>query len=196
MTAVGGQPFRVLMVCTANRYRSPLAEFLMKQRIGEIGLNWVVGSAGTAAQAGRDLDRNVAAILTKRSVALAAWRSRRLTVEEISSADLILTAEHAHRRAVVLLCPAAVHRTFLLCQMARLVSASDAAGESASGGLGLIDAAVAARGHLQPVPEHVDELADPARRSPRTLRQCADRIERAITSIAQHPRLVGTTANL
>lgn len=38
---------RILMVCLGNICRSPLAEGILKEKVRQAGLNWVVESAGT-----------------------------------------------------------------------------------------------------------------------------------------------------
>lgn len=39
---------KILMVCLGNICRSPLAEGILRNKVEEAGLNWVVDSAGTA----------------------------------------------------------------------------------------------------------------------------------------------------
>ena len=53
MTADDAVPhFRVLLVCTANQCRSPMAQFVLQRAVDRLGLDWEIGSAGTRARNG------------------------------------------------------------------------------------------------------------------------------------------------
>lgn len=184
------------MVCTANQYRSPLAEFFMRRPVQEIGLDWVIESAGTRARAGRPLHPDVAQLLSDRSVPLSPWRSRVLTRGVIDQADLILAAEHHHRSEIVTMAPSAVHRTFLLGQFARLTGANAVNGASVASGPALLAAVIVARGRAQPAPEGFDDIVDPSGSPIRALRQCADRIEATVRQIVASPQAAGIPSRL
>lgn len=167
--------FRVLVVCNANQFRSPLAEHLLRTRARALGLRWVIESAGTTAKPDQMLNAAVTAQLSHRAIpADPEWRSQRLSPSLLGRADLILVAERAQRRAVAELSPAALRRTFLLAQFARLAAASDSADRRV--GAALITAVRATQPTLQPVPAEVDTVADPAGQPPELLAACANRI--------------------
>lgn len=105
----------VLFVCTANICRSAYAELVTSARAGD---HLEVGSAGTHGWADHPVERHMAAELERRGVESHAFRSRRLTRALIDEADLILTAEAAHRTFVLQERPAAVRRAFTLGQLA------------------------------------------------------------------------------
>jgi protein-tyrosine phosphatase len=179
--------FRVLVVCTANQYRSPLAEHLLREAVRDLDPTWELSSAGVRAIDGQPLDPLVAGFLHDHAIATDGWTSRRLTPEIVRRADLILTAEESHRRAVVTLEPAALRRTFLLLQFARLAQALNlerAAGNTARpGDVDLIDQILRVRAHLQPVIGDADALKDPAGKPSRLLKRCGRQIEKAVASI-------------
>lgn len=84
------------------------------------GSDVAVRSAGVSARAGERLDPLVAEQLTRLGVVDRGHVARPLTVGQIESADLILTAERVHRGAVVDRVPSAVRKTFTLRELAAL----------------------------------------------------------------------------
>lgn len=182
-----GQPrrFRVLIVCTANQCRSPLAEAVLRQALAGAGLDWQVTSAGTRAVSGRAPDPSVTKLLRHRGIDEPSWSSSRLTTARVSEAHLILTAAAEHTRAVVALQPRAVRRTFPLLQLARLADQAPVldCADSLAAGSALLRAAVAARSFVAPVAEGHEDLADPIGRSLRAFRACEARIDAAVGQI-------------
>ncbi len=103
---------RVLIVCTGNVCRSPLAEGLLRNRFARRGRG-TVESAGIAALEGHPADPNVAGLLAERGIDMSAHRARQLTPELLSKFDLVLVMEDGQRRAIEGLSRAArgrVHR--------------------------------------------------------------------------------------
>ena len=104
---------RILVLCTGNICRSPMAEALLRARLAALRPALSVSSAGLAAPEGRPADTLAVALLGERGLDLAAHRSRQLTPELVAAADLILVMETAQQRHLELLAPAArgrVHR--------------------------------------------------------------------------------------
>lgn len=129
----------ILVVCTANVRRSPAVAALLRHGTttapGLAGSGVEVVSAGVAALAGDRLDPRVAASLAELGIPaeeLTPHLSRRLTVEAVERADLVLTAERAHRAAVVRLVPAAVTRSFTVRELAVLGSGLGRSGLTAT----------------------------------------------------------------
>src|SRR3954466_3151489 len=113
-------PFSVLVVCTANRYRSPAGEHLLRRAAAAKGLRWNVYSAGTRAVPGQPMDPRLAEILSGGDAAFGNWRTSRLGPRAGPRADVVLVAAEEHRQLVVTLEPTALPRTFTLRQFARL----------------------------------------------------------------------------
>lgn len=175
-------PFHLLVVCNANRFRSVLAEHLLRSRARALGLDWAIESAGTNASPGGRLDSAVAAELADRKISTdPGWRSRRIDAALIDRCDLILVAERTQRSAVVESSPAAIRRTYLLAQFGRLASAA-AVGTPRSGP-DLVVAVRAVQGGLQPVAAQLDTIEDPAGRPKDVLHACADRIAAVVDQI-------------
>lgn len=181
----------VLVVCTANQHRSPLAEHQLRHAARAAGLDWTVSSAGVYAVAGRPIDPDVAAVLGELGIQPAAhWTSRRLNAAMIEQADLVLTAERAHRAAVTALVPTAVTRTFTLLEFARSLPA-EATDRADGTPQGLIDIVEAGRIHAGPS-RSSDDLADPINQGRQMFRVCAREINRAVVRILANVAPPGT----
>ncbi|PTT89912.1 phosphotyrosine protein phosphatase [Pelomonas sp. HMWF004] len=90
----------VLLVCTANICRSPMAEAIFRARLGEVFKT--VASAGVHADPrGGPVDARAAAALTRHHYSLdRKWRSRRVEPEQLGQYDLVLTMEAEHVQAL------------------------------------------------------------------------------------------------
>jgi protein-tyrosine phosphatase len=185
--------FRILIVCTANLCRSPMAEALLDRQVRQAGLDWSVSSAGLRARNGRRMHEFAASTLASRGLETVGWRSRRLDAGIVAASDLILTATAAHRAAVVTLEPRALARTFPLLQFARLVAAADVAAADLAGltptesGHQLMKLATAARTDLQPVESGGYDIADPIGRPLGHFDSCAAILSGAIEQIVRSP---------
>lgn len=178
-------PFTVLIVCTANQCRSPMAEILLRDAARARGLDWVVRSAGTRAVEGRPMDPKARAVLVERGHDPGGWTSMPLTPQLVEEADLVLTAEALHRSEVVTLVPAALTHSFLLLQFARLAGHSRPVAQprGPKSGQLLVEAVTEARAHVQPVPPGSDDIEDPVGRRKRAFRACADVLEAAVEAL-------------
>jgi protein-tyrosine-phosphatase len=92
----------VLFVCTANRYRSPIAAACFKAELAKRKQekSWSVLSAGTWAMDG--YPAMPAAILEARQLGLNIQdhRSRGITAEMLQESDLVVVMEQGHKEAV------------------------------------------------------------------------------------------------
>lgn len=92
---------RVLLVCTGNICRSPLAEALMRRTLGERGAADVqVGSAGTGAWDGAPASEGAYLVGLEHGLDLSSHRARLLTKDLVEQADLVLTMARHHRARV------------------------------------------------------------------------------------------------
>ncbi|WP_245936214.1 arsenate reductase/protein-tyrosine-phosphatase family protein [Streptomyces cahuitamycinicus] len=179
-------PFRVLVVCTGNIYRSPLAECLLRHRLVEHRQVIHLGSAGTRAVTGVPMAAAVASFLLGRGVRPCGVGSRRLTKEMVESADLVLGAATEHREAAVRLSPVrALPRAFTFREFARLVRAEDAAGvvDPAARFVALVQGAAARRGAVSTRMGDVD-VNDPLGAPPPRVHECLIQIEEIVERIA------------
>lgn len=89
----------ILFVCTGNVCRSPMAEVLLRARLGP-GTDITVGSAGVAAANGAPASAEAVEVMARRGLDLKPFRSRLLTSELVRAATLIVTMTEAHRQVV------------------------------------------------------------------------------------------------
>ena len=110
----------VLFVCTANRFRSPLAAALFRKAIQENGRNghWIVDSAGTWASFGLPVLPAVFEFACKYDLDLSQHRSISVNEEILSTHDLTLVMEAGHKEALQNEFPLCQEHIFLLSQVA------------------------------------------------------------------------------
>lgn len=90
---------RILIVCTANVCRSPMAQAMLRARLKARGWWGLVDvrSAGTrVAQPGRKPDPRVMRLLREKGVPMPRIRARQLTVEHLHEVDWVLVMVSAH----------------------------------------------------------------------------------------------------
>ncbi len=115
--------WNVLMVCSGNTCRSPLAEALARRQLAQArgiatdeleAAGLFVASAGVAAADGMPASSGALAAGSRLGLDLARHRSRSLTRDMIHQADLILCMTRSHVQAVLDLEPLAAERGFPL----------------------------------------------------------------------------------
>src|SRR5262245_24014754 len=85
-------PRRVLLVCSGNTCRSPMAEAMLRRALEAAGLKDVsVESAGTGAWEGAPASEGAYLVMLEREIDISGHRARPLTPEMVQQADLILT---------------------------------------------------------------------------------------------------------
>ncbi|MGI9600567.1 MAG: hypothetical protein ACR2QE_01690 [Acidimicrobiales bacterium] len=171
----------VLVICTANICRSPVAAQMVRDRGAARGLNLSVGSAGFLED-GRPADATMAALALGRGTNVGDHRSRVIDEERLRGADVVVTMERRHARELVVMAPDVGHRIHTL--------------------LGLIEA-----GRFQPVQGNLDEwlgaltegrqaadlmgdrgpdhVPDPHGRAKRHYRNCLDTLDEAVEDLVE-----------
>jgi protein-tyrosine phosphatase len=99
---------KVLMVCTANLCRSPMAEIVARTLATRAGVGKVHSfeSAGTRASPYREPpDPRAVGALVQRGYPPGKGRSRRITEKDFAQADLILPMDHSNMGDLRRLCP-------------------------------------------------------------------------------------------
>jgi protein-tyrosine-phosphatase len=83
---------RVLLVCSGNTCRSPLAEAMLRQALAAAGIDGItVESAGIGAWEGAPASEGAYLVALEQGIDLSGHRARLLTREMVEQADLVLT---------------------------------------------------------------------------------------------------------
>ena len=187
MTA-DAERFRILFVCTGNVCRSVIAERLawrgIRARLGDGASRFAVASAGTAGLGGSPMHAYTRHALIRLGAYTDGFAGRQLAVGDIDAADLILVACAEHRDGVLMMCPRASRRSYLLREFARLAAAVPPS--SALDAVQRVRDAVAdaarLRGRIPYVEPATDEIGDPAP-DPEAFLACALAIDAALRPV-------------
>jgi protein-tyrosine phosphatase len=164
--------FRILLVCTGNICRSPMAEHLLREglraRLGQAADQFAVASAGTFGLSDRPMEPFALDTLRDRhGIDGSAFRARALADDMVREADLVLTATRDHRAAAVTLHPRAARKTFTIREFDRLLSVVDPdslpIGDPVLRAHALVRAAAGQRGLVRPDKPGDDDITDPYR---------------------------------
>ncbi len=109
----------VLVVCTGNVCRSPMAKALIRREIENRNLaeQVHVDSAGTYAVVGHPASEGSVNAMAQRGLDINDHRARQLTADLVENADLIVVMEEKHRRSIFVTWPRAIAKTLLLSEL-------------------------------------------------------------------------------
>ena len=113
----------ILVVCSGNICRSPVAEGLLRRgvqrRFGAEAPE--VSSAGTIGLEGSPATRESVQAAAERGVDISTHLARRLSDAMVQRADLVVCMAAEHRAEIAQRVPAAIDRTFTLKELTRLL---------------------------------------------------------------------------
>jgi protein-tyrosine phosphatase len=115
---------QVLVVCTGNICRSPMAEGFLKELFrlrADDDEAIQVDSAGTSAWDGAPATPEAIQAASDREADISGHRSRRLAAHHVQEADLVLAMTADHAVAAVQLVPTAAAKTFTLKELVQLL---------------------------------------------------------------------------
>lgn len=108
--------FSVLVVCTGNSCRSPMAQRMLADMLE--GTPAFVCSAGTDAPAGSPATTQAVEVMREAGLDLTRHRAQQLAPAMVEAADLVLVMDDYHRQRVEELVPDSAGRTRLLLSYA------------------------------------------------------------------------------
>jgi protein-tyrosine phosphatase len=108
--------FTILIVCTGNTCRSPMAESLLKEKLKPQveSMTFRVVSAGVAAQPGSPASEGALLAMKERGLSLDDHQSRSISQALLDRSDLILTMTSNHRQAILSRWPQVSSKIFCL----------------------------------------------------------------------------------
>lgn len=110
-------PIPIMMVCAGNICRSPFAEFYMRQKLAEQGLEGEVFSRGLLLMPGKKVPEAGLKMGLEFGVDMSAHMSQALLTPDMDRAALVLVMEQKQRLHLMKKSPAHVSKVMLLSQM-------------------------------------------------------------------------------
>jgi protein-tyrosine-phosphatase len=109
----------ILVVCTGNLCRSPMATGLLRDRLAQAKLNdeFEVVSAGTWGVTGSPAADYSRQVMAERGISISDHRARRVSEADIAVADLVLVMEQGHREALLAEFPAVRSKIHLMSEV-------------------------------------------------------------------------------
>jgi protein-tyrosine phosphatase len=185
--------FSVLIVCTGNLCRSPMAQAVLRSgldaRLAPAAARRLrVASAGVRAPQDAPLERNTLRALAERGIPLDGFSSRRLQLSMVESAGLVLTASRSQRLVVGQELPEAYGRTYTLREFADLLQEVDPAelpADPVRRAARVVELAREIRGVRDPLPADTIDIDDPIGQRLPAFRRCLDSVLAAVSPVVQ-----------
>jgi protein-tyrosine phosphatase len=174
----------VLVLCTANVCRSPMAAAMLARRLATLGVTVPVRSAGMTG--GGDLPHPEAvSVMARYGIEIRPHRSRIVCAADLTPASLVLAMTRDHLRHAAITEPGVWPRAFTLKELIRRAEriGPRPPGEPFSGWLSRAHEGRARTSLLGDSPD--DDVADPAGGPLRGYADTADLLDRLVTRLAE-----------
>jgi protein-tyrosine phosphatase len=188
MTTARDDLLQIIVVCTANRFRSPLAAAVLRQELG--GLPVDVQSRGLRNLGPLPPLIQALNAAEQHELSLASHRARALEPGELAAVDLVLTFQRAHVDNAIRSGGARPETVFMLPELVRLLERNGGRRpdrrDYVRSARNLVQLAADLRRVLPA--RKTDELEDPAGKSDRVFRRTDRAIYRLSTTLAAQLR--------
>jgi protein-tyrosine phosphatase len=174
----------IVVLCTANVCRSPMAAALLTRRLTALGVTMPVRSAGMIG-GGDPPHPEVVSVMTSYGIEIASHRSHIICAADLAPASLVLAMTRDHLRHAAITEPRAWPRAFTLKELIRRGEriGPRSPGEPFSGWLWRAHAGRERISLLGDSPD--DDVADPAGGPLRAYVDTADLLDRLVTRLAE-----------
>ena len=110
------QKKKLLVVCTGNTCRSPMAAALLDKMLEEKGLSgeYAADSAGVAAFDFQPASENAVLAAKEEGLDLSEHRARRITMEDLDEAELVFVMSEQHRALLSSVLPEAAEKLVVM----------------------------------------------------------------------------------
>jgi protein-tyrosine-phosphatase len=115
----GAGPFRISVVCTANRFRSPIGAAVFGATLDGLGVT--IDSMASSGPAGMPAVPEVVAQMAEQGIDLSGHRSTASEAGLLSGSDLVVCFEAHHAAAAIVEAGAPRERTFLMLELLDLL---------------------------------------------------------------------------
>lgn len=109
---------KILIVCTGNTCRSPMAEGIFRSLGQERGLDILVKSVGIAVFDGENASTNAIKAMENINIDISTHKSSQFHKGLVEEYDLILTMANSHKETIVLNFPDSKDKVFTLLEYA------------------------------------------------------------------------------
>lgn len=106
---------KILFICTGNTCRSPMAAALLNKIATDNELDVTAASAGIFAENGAAASKNAILAMKEYDIDLSSHRSKTITDDLVTEADLILTMTEGHKMLTAGMAP---DKTYTICEFA------------------------------------------------------------------------------
>ncbi|MGA1075880.1 MAG: hypothetical protein ACO307_12235 [Ilumatobacteraceae bacterium] len=169
--------FDILVVCTANVSRSPMAEAVLADAVARRGLDVTVRSAGLM-RVELPVDPMMASLMAERGIDISGHRPRQVGPDDVASVDLVVAMTRQHVRSLVTDVRSPFPRTFTLKEVERRLGSGSRVAARDLAGLHHGRTAAELLGDST-----IDDIDDPFGRARSVYAACAAEIDRAVDSL-------------